>query len=191
MEAIESKAYNSALKIYQQFMHKYPDFFMTHRIKRKLSNSKGDGMKFYYYDDDDHVVVNSGQPVIAFSEELPDDEFIMSDHKSIIAWKYAKRRPDGYNSHDGDVDYDLFRLPSYNDYELNTIYWCKKFGFMRKLSELYAERRVQSTYYEILEVYTDDGRPSDFVYVNSTRRHILKIYLKEFERKYKKTLIKV
>ena len=73
-------------------MHKYPDFFMTHRIKRMLSNSKGDGMKFYYYDDDDHVVVNSGQPVIAFSEELPDDEFIMSDHKSIIAWKYANAK---------------------------------------------------------------------------------------------------
>ena len=172
MSSIETKAYNSAYTIYLKFGSKYNKGAL-HLQRRYI---KYNGMKLYYYDSD-HIVSNSGQPVIAYcerearayGEDFPNDEFLMYDHKSIIAWRR-------------NSDVDLFRLPSYNDYDLFDIYWCKKFGFMR---------RVQSTYYEILEVYTDDGRPSDFVYVNSTRRHILKIYLKEFERKYKKTLIKV
>ena len=178
MYTIESKAFHSALDIYQKFKNKYPETLLANKLRRN-------GMKFYYYDLD-YVVSNSGQPVIAFSEELPDDEFIMSDHKSIIAWKF--------NSHDCNPDYELFRLPSYNEYTLNNIYWCKKFGFMRRLRLRNKDASITGqgeTYYEILEVYTDDGRPSEFVYVNSTRRHIFKIYLKEFERNYKKTLIKV
>jgi len=172
MSSVETKAYNSAYTIYLKFGSKYNKGVLP--LQRRYI--KYNGMKLYYYDSD-HIVSNSGQPVIAYCEDLPNDEFLMSDHKSIIAWR---RNSDVERSPARSAD--LFRLPSYNDYDLFDIYWCKKFGFMRK---------INNTYYEILEVYTDDGRPSDFVYVNSTRRHILKIYLKEFERKYKKTLIKV
>ena len=119
MSSIETKAYNSAYTIYLKFGSKYNKGVLP--LQRRCI--RHNNLKLYYYDSD-HIVSNSGQAVIAYCKNLPNDEFLMSDHKSIIAWRR-------------NSDVDLFRLPSYNDYELNTIYWCKKFGFMRKLSDIY------------------------------------------------------
>ncbi|MBR3617510.1 MAG: hypothetical protein IKN46_02410 [Acholeplasmatales bacterium] len=157
---MELKAYQSAVKIYEDCTKHYPEILTKHHFWIN-------DLKFYYYDNE-HIVSTSGKNVVTACKSLPDDKFYSHNNDVELFWEY--------NSHNGDKNYDLYKLKQYNDHKLRDIFWCKKFGLLQHQCD---------NKYKILEVEQDDiRRPGEFVTPYSSGKYMnLKIYLSRIDKK--------
>ena len=190
MNTVFEPAFMSAKEIYVKDYHEEPSSLVRQCIKRN-------GNLYYVYNtsDDDHRSIMN-QRKVAVNPELPNDKFwydpiVCGVTIYAIIWEYNDHANDPIQSiqttHGTRVilpgeEYKLYMLPKYNNHDLYDIFWCEKFGFLQRLS---------GRKFIILPVKYDDHRNGTEGHVEpyGNRRYVnLKIYLKVFERKYKKTL---
>ena len=113
------EAFNSAARIYRIMTGETPDYLPRYNFTFNDYH--------YYFHDYDYKVKHSGKSVIALCKESPRDKFYYTHLGHKLYWIY--------NSHDGAEDYVLYKLKQYGEHKLDDIFWCKKFGFLRRIEK--------------------------------------------------------
>ena len=139
------------------------------------------GKHFHYYDCE-NVIRESGYNFKVLNDDGDDDDdLVYQPATQTMIWVY--------DNHNNSEEYALYQLPSYNNWKLNTVYYCDKYGLLKKIATV---KDTDIPVFEILRIRTDPKRHWQFVDLsNGNRCRDSKLYLKTFEDKYLSTLRRV